>query len=693
MADVSTQFSIRDMMTSKLNKIDAAARAMDQTLDNVGDTTEKVEDRTSKSTRAMKIAWQMMAETGMSKSEALSAAWDQVGRKVKDSGDKVDQFNKKQRQAATGALDVKNAWSQVSGYVKSAMAAVSAKKVIDLADDMTNIRARLNLMNDGLQTTEELQDMIMKSANRSRASYLSTADAVAKMGIMAKDAFSSNQELIDFFELINKQFTISGAGAGQIDAAMLQLTQAMSSGVLRGEELNSVFDNASTIIQTIADYLDVPIGKIREMAAEGKITATIVKNAMLASADKINAEFESMLMTFAQIGEKIKNNLLETFEPVIQTIGEGAQWIADNWSAIEPVLVGVAAAAAALFAISAKQAIVTAVNTSGTVAYNIALMVKAAAMGLTALMTNNAALAQDALNVAMRASPIGWIVLLIGVLVMAVYKWIKAVGGLNVAWLIVCDAVLTHWDLLKVGFMIGVYWIMDMWNKLQLALYTAGVNIQNFMGDMKAGVLMILQNMVNGAIDIINDFINTLNKIPGVNIGLIDQVTFGTTAQLENEAAKQARAADLAAYQDQINSKLAERDAALDAMASEVRASKAQREAEIAAAKAEAAAAGAEGKKDRKSYLDGKGFGGDVDNVGHVGSVGEIEEDVNIAEEDLKFLRDVAEMRYVQNFVTLTPTVAIDAQVSERADYEELARRIERELEDEFVAAAEGVYA
>ena len=232
-----------------------------------------------------------------------------------------------------------------------------------------------------------------------------------------------------------------------------------------------------------------------------------------------------------------------------------------------------------------------------------------------------------------------------------------------------------------------------MWNKLQLAFYTAGVNIQNFMGDMKAGVLMILQNMVNGAIDIINDFINTLNKIPGVNIGLIDQVTFGTTAQLENEAAKQARAADLAAYQDQINSKLAERDAALDAMASEVRASKAQREAEIAAAKAEAAAAGAEGEKDWKSYLDGEGFGGDVDNVGHVGSVGEIEEDVNIAEEDLKFLRDVAEMRYVQNFVTLTPTVAIDAQVSERADYEELARRIERELEDEFVAAAEGVYA
>ena len=240
--------------------------------------------------------------------------------------------------------------------------------------------------------------------------------------------------------------------------------------------------------------------------------------------------------------------------------------------------------------------------------------------------------------------------------------------------------------------MTGVYFVMDLWNRLQLAFYTAGVNIQNFMGDMKAGVLMILQNMVNGAIDIINGFINLLNKIPGVSIDLIDQMTFGTTAQLENEANKQARAADLAAYQDQINSQIAERDAALDAMKSEARAATAQREAEIAAARAEAAAAG-EGSTEPDWAAYANSGTGDIGNVGHVGSVGSIDEDVNIAEEDLKFLRDVAEMRYVQNFVTLTPTVAVDAKISEKVDVDEVVSRIEDRLETEFEAAAEGVYA
>ena len=665
MADVSTQFSIRDMMTSKLNRIDAAARTMDRTLDDVGNTTEEVENRTSKSARAMKIAWQMMAETGMSKSEALSAVWDQVGRKVKDSGDKVDQFNKKQRQAATGALDVKNAWAQISGYVKSAMTAVSAKKIIGLADDMTNIRARLNLMNDGLQTTEELQNMIMKSANRSRASYLSTAGAVAKMGVMAKDAFSSNKELIDFFELISKQFTISGAEVGQIDAAMLQLTQAMSSGVLRGEELNSVFDNASTIIQTIADYLDVPTGKIREMAAEGKITATIVKNAMLASADKINAEFESMPMTFAQVWAIVKNAILEAFTPVLTMIGQAAQWIYDNWSTIAPIFWGLAAA----------------------------VLGYAVALGIQTVATWIATGAAKAFFATLLHNPIFWVALAVGALIAIIYKWIQSIGGVKVAWLTLTDWIQTGVDWIKIAMVTCYFWWQEQWDKIVLALLQASVKILDFTGDMKAGMLTILQDLINGAIGIINDFINLLNKIPGVHISLIDQVTFGTTEQLKNEAEKQSRAKLVSDLQERVDTYDKNRDATLKALKAESENAASQRKAEIAAAKAEAAAAGTEGEKDWRSYIEDGGLGGDVDNVDHVGSVGEIEEDVNIAEEDLKFLRDVAEMRYVQNFVTLTPTVAIDAQVSERVDYEELARRIERELEDEFVAAAEGVYA
>lgn len=639
MAGVSTQFSIQDRMTSRLNTMTSAAERLNRSLDTTDALSGTIDP---------------------------GAPFERSAGDIGAAGRQVDNFNNKQEQAERGAKKVKSVWSGLGGVIKSAIAAFSVKQVIELADSMTTTRARLDLMNDGLQTTAELQDMIMESANRSRASYQTTADAVAKMGVMAGDAFSSNEELIMFSELINKQFAIAGTSAAGIDAAMLQLTQAMSSGVLRGEELNSIFEQAPTIIQTIADYLGVPIGKIREMAAEGQITSEIVKNAMLASADEINAKFESMPMTFAQVWTIAKNIALEAFQPVLTMIGQGAQWIYDNWSTIAPIFYAVAAAVGVL----------------------------AVAYGIWKVVTLAQTIAQWALNSALLASPITWIVLAIAAVVAALVYWINTVGGLKVAWLTACNLVLTAWDWVKIGFMTGVYFVMDLWNRLQLAFYTAGVNIQNFMGDMKAGVLMILQNMVNGAIDIINGFIGVLNKIPGVSIDAIEKVTFGTTAQLENDAAKQARAADLAAYQDQINSQIAERDAALDAMKAEANAATAQREAEIAAAKAEAAAANGESgstEPDWSAYADSGN--GDIGNVDHVGSVGSIDEDVNIAEEDLKFLRDVAEMRYVQNFVTLTPTVAVDAKISEKVDVDEVVNRIETRLETEFEAAAEGVYA
>ena len=640
MAGVSTQFSIQDRMTARLNTMTNAAERLNRSLD----TTDRISD-----------------SVGTTDFSGMENAINRVANQL-------DRMNQRQEEAANKAKKTKGEFQKLVDTVRNLavvnFAQTTGKQILQLADSMTTTRARLDLMNDGLQTTAELQDMIMKSANRSRAAYSTTADAVAKMGIMAGDAFSSNEELIAFSELINKQFTIAGTSAAGIDAAMLQLTQAMSSGVLRGEELNSVFEQAPTIIQTIADYLGVPIGKIREMAAEGQITSTIVKNAMLASADEINAKFAAMPMTFSQVWTIAKNIALEAFTPVLTLIGQGAQWIYDNWSTIAPIFWGLAAAA---------------------LGYAVALGIQTAATWIA----NGAA---QAFFTTLLTNPLFWIALAIGVVVAAIYKWIQSVGGLKVAWLICVNAVLTAWDWVKIGFMTGVYFVMNLWNRLQLAFYTAGVNIQNFMGDMKAGVLTILQNMVNGAIDIINGFINVLNKIPGVSIDAIEKVTFGTTAQLENDAAKQARAADLAAYQDQINSQIAERDAALSAMKSEARAATAQREAEIAAAKAESAAAGnGSTEPDWSAYANTDP--GDIGNVDHVGSVGSIDEDVNIAEEDLKFLRDVAEMRYVQNFVTLTPTVAVDAKISEKVDVDEVVDRIENRLETEFEAAAEGVYA
>ena len=640
MAGVSTQFSIQDRMTSRLNSI----ASQTERLNSAFMTADVLSDRVG------------------------SADFSSLVNGVNSTAESLDNMNRRQEEAAQKTRKTKSEFQKLIDTVRNLavvhFAQTTGRQILELADSMTTTRARLDLMNDGLQTTAELQDMIMESANRSRAAYSTTADAVAKMGIMAGDAFSSNEELIAFSELINKQFTIAGTSAAGIDAAMLQLTQAMSSGVLRGEELNSVFEQAPTIIQTIADYLGVPIGKIREMAAEGQITSTIVKNAMLASADEINAKFAAMPMTFSQVWTIAKNIALEAFTPVLTLIGQGAQWIYDNWSMIAPVFWGLAAAA---------------------LGYAVALGIQTAATWIA----NGAA---QAFFTTLLTNPLFWIALAIGVVVAAIYKWVQSVGGLKVAWLICVNAVLTAWDWVKIGFMTGVYFVMNLWNRLQLAFYTASVNIQIFMGDMKAGVLTILQNMVNGAIDIINGFINTLNKIPGVSIDAIEKVTFGTTAQMENDAAKQARAADLAAYQDQINSQIAERDSALSAMKAEARAATAQREAEIAAAKAESAAAGnGSTEPDWSAYANTDP--GDIGNVDRVGSVGSIDEDVNIADEDLKFLRDVAEMRYVQNFVTLTPTVAVDAKISEKVDVDEVVDKIERRLETEFEAAAEGVYA
>lgn len=624
--------TIRDGMTSKLRKIITAFSRTNRALE----VTDSLSDQVN---------------PGANFDRASSAASCASGQ--------VDNFNRKQQQAQNEAKGVANAWGSVKKYIGSALAAISVQKIIDLADTMTTTRARIDLMNDGLQTTDELQSMIMASANRSRAAYQTTADAVSKMGIMAKDAFGNNAELIQFTELINKQFTIAGTSAAGVDAAMLQLTQAMSSGVLRGEELNSIFEQAPTIIQTIADYLGVPIGQIRAMAAEGQITSTIVKNAMLSSADEINAKFNAMPMTFAQVWTLAKNIALEAFGPVIQAISAGAQWIYENWSTIAPIFWGLAGAA---------------------IAYAVALGIQTAATWIA----NGAA---KAFFVTLLSNPLFWIALAVGVVIAALYKMIQAVGGVKNAWEICKAALVVAWTALKVAFFAVYNWIANLIDKLKLCWQKAGVAIANFMGDMKVSVLTILQNMINGAIGIINDFISLLNKIPGVNIDLIEQVTFATTAAAENEAAKQARTDALNQYEADIKAAQEERDATYSAAKQELADATAKLSETYANARAEAAQANSDA-----GVSDWNTDQYDVGNVDSVGSVGSIESDVNIADEDLKFLRDVAEMRYVQNFVTLTPTVAVDAQISEKVDVDEVVTKIEKKLEDEFTAAAEGVY-
>lgn len=245
-----------------------------------------------------------------------------IGDTERHIRDNVDEQGRLNREIEQGTHEANELMQVIGGVVAAYMTVQTLSTALNLSDTLASTTARLNMMNDGLQTTQDLQNMIYLSAERARGSYQATADAVSKLGLMAGDAFDSSAEIIAFMEQVNKQFRIAGTEAAGIDAAMLQLTQAMGSGVLRGEEYNSILEQAPNIIQTIADYLEVPKGQLKDMAAEGKITADIVKAAMFAAADETNEKFESMPMTFEQIWTSFENTSMMALQPLLEQLND-----------------------------------------------------------------------------------------------------------------------------------------------------------------------------------------------------------------------------------------------------------------------------------------------------------------------------------------------------------------------------------
>lgn len=562
-------------------------------------------------------------------------------------------------------------YSKFMSLAAAAGLAFSVKNVLELADTMTQTEARLNLITGDLEKTAALQDQIMASANRSRASYQSTADAVSKLGLMAGQAFKNTDEIVAFTEILNKQFTIAGTSASGIDAAMLQLTQAMGSGVLRGEEYNSVLEQAPNIIQNIAKYIGENEevlnavadgmgmkseelasnvqGNLKDIAAEGLLSANLVKNAMFYAAGDVTAQFENMPYTFSQVVTMIQNILLDAFDPVIQAIGSGAQFIHDNWATISPVLLGLATTVGIL-----------------TAAYLIH----------TAVAWLSVA-ANQALVISMLSNPLLWIAILIGVVVAAMYKWIQSIGGVKNAWEICKLALIVSWNAVKLAFFTGIYWVIDLIDTLKLAWQKAGVAIANFMGDMKVNVLTILQNMINGAIDIINDFIGVLNKIPGVNIDAIEHVTFAATASAENEAAKQARADDLATYEADIAAAKQSRADNLASMQTELANSVEDLQLAYSAAKSEAAAASQNdtGFEDLMAGIDTttSGIGANTDSIKDSSAAA-----AGAITENLEYLRDIAEQEAINRFTT--------AEV--KIDYSGMTNRIDSNMDLDGVISA-----
>lgn len=285
----------------------------------------------------------------------------------------VDRLN----QSLSGTDRASNIASSGVKKLASAMGSLLAlKQGIAMTDEFINTSTRLNQVNDGLQTSKELHDQIYRAAQRSRGAYDSMAASVAKLGMMAGDAFGSTQEIVDFTELVQKSFRVGGASKGEQDAGMYQLAQAMASGRLQGDEFRSISENAPMITKALSQSLGVGIGQLRDMSSEGLLTADVVKKAMFDMADEINSKFTEMPLTFSDVGTQIKNHALYSFQGVmesannilnsdnvsnfvnffkggidliawsVQALLVGVNWllttITNGWSVIEPILIAAA---------------------------------------------------------------------------------------------------------------------------------------------------------------------------------------------------------------------------------------------------------------------------------------------------------------------------------------------------------------
>lgn len=641
---------------------------------------------------------------------------DSVEQNIRQGNERQRQFNDSIRNGSNAASDLKSKFMGIVGVIGGMM---GLKKVFDLSDELTQTTARLNMMNDGLQTTEELQNMIFASAQRSRGAYQATADAVSKMGIMAGDVFNSNAELVAFVEQLNKQFTIAGTSQEGISAAMLQLTQAMGSGVLRGEELNSVFEQAPTIIQAIADYLGVPIGQIRAMAQEGQLSADVVKNAMLSAADETNAKFESMPKTIGQVWQSIKNQALMEFQPILQKINEivntdkfnnlvdgaigaittlaslataaftalasVAGFVYDNWSWIEPIIWGVIAAFVAYNAVAlisngiiAAQALVTSVKAAAD----------AMASGATFLWTVN----QYGLNAALLACPLTWIIILIIAVIAAIIgicQWIAKATGVANSWF----GVMTGGINVVIQFFKNLgLWVANIALGIWEAIGACCSNIGTAFHNTIANVQGWFYGLLSTALRVVEGICAALNNLPFVEFDYS-----GITSKADEYAAKSAEAygskQEYKSVADAFNSGFSTFDTFGDGWASDA---------------FKAGASWGDGVTDKVSGFFSGGDGSSLDafNLGSTldgvygntgdtaGNTAQMADSLSASEEDLKYLRDIAERETINRFTTAEISVEMknENHISSDMDIDGVVEALGNKVYETMLISAEGVH-
>ena len=540
MATIKTAIALYDGVTAPL-------QAMHKAMNIVLNSFEAIQRASGNSVDVSSIreARDELARAG--------AAFDSIEQNIRDAGNQQDRFNDKIKKGTTAADGL---WGKLKGIAATVGGLAAAKQIIGISDDLASTRARLNLIVDDGGSVSELEQKIMASAQRSRSAYFDTASAIASLGSNAGAAFANTDEIIAFMEQINKQFVIGGASAQGQSAAMLQLTQAMAAGALRGEELNSILENAPGIARAIESYMGVAEGSIKSYAEQGLITAEVVKNAMFAAADETNAKFESMPKTWAQIWTSMQNKALSIFNPILTKINElanseqftkvtdgiinglagiasvatvildllinVASVVVDNWSWLSPIIFGVAAALGVYYGrlLLVRAAELASAAVSGTVA--VAKGIMAAATMLVTGATWAQTTAQYGLNAAMYACPLVWIIILIIALVALFYAAVAAVNhfaGTSVsATGLICGAFMAA--LAFIGNIFVALWnlVVDVFVMIYNLVATVANFIGNVFNDPVAAVARLFFDLADTVLSVLQALASAIDTIFGSNL-------------------------------------------------------------------------------------------------------------------------------------------------------------------------------
>lgn len=565
---------------------------------------------------------------------AAAAAEKEAERQARAAAKAQKEYNQSM-ESGTGSADrlATSVKRLVGGYIGMQ----SVKGLLQMSDTLVSTTARLDSINDGLQTTAQLNSMIFQSANRARGSYTETAAMVSKLGLLAGDAFGSTQEIVAFAEQLNKQMAISGTTTAEAQGAMLQLTQAMASGVLRGEELNSVMEQLPMVTQSITKYLGISQGELRELASDGQITAEIVKNAMFAAAEETNAKFEEMPMTWGQVWTKFQNYATMGLRPVLLVLS----WLANNIEIIGPLVLG-AGAAFAIFQLAANW---TKIATIATTAYQGAVTLLSIGYGILTGNTAAASAATMVFNSALLASPITWVLMGLMLIVGALYAGVAAYNHFTGA------------SVSATGIIAGVMSMLGahVYNTVAF-MYNGFAAFANFIGNVfnnpVAAIKMLFydlaQTVLGYFLNIANGIEGLINKIPGKTVDL----TSGLEATISSLGAKSSALKESSGWKEYF-SPMEYKDYG------------------------SAFSSGYEKGSNFFSNIFGGGVGADLgnfsaggaslgdinDKLGGIGKdVGSIKKSVDMSKEDIKLMVDMATQRYVNkvNLTAQTPVITVN---------------------------------